>query len=439
MDTRTTRRLGSFERAQALTAELFAFNVVLVVRLDGLLASGVLRRALDEVQRRYPLLRARIEGRGRRRRFEVEAPGEVESIPLRNVERSGLDAWQGFVEAELGTGFDTEAGPLARCLRVGGADGSASELVLTFHHMIVDAASVLHVAQEILHLCSPAAPMEVPEPQDLPRSADALFPPAFRAPRRWPASLRFLAAQALDEIAFRWRSRGRPLPSLGGPVQCRILTLALTEEESTAFVRATRRQRVGLYSALSAAMLLAVVRRRYGDQAGFHRYFAFPLLRSYLSPPVAADVVAGYLTTMRKTLRVEPQEGLWHAAATIHQQVDRAVKRGERFLASRWSAASMTMLLRQPTRMGTTALNYAGSAGLEVGAESRFSVEGLHAFVTDFPRGPEYTGQSRIFKGRLWWDIVHLDADMDREEARSVAEEMRRLVIAATAEAMEKP
>ena len=92
----------------------------------------------------------------------------------------------------------------------------------------------------------------------------------------------------------------------------------------------------------------------------------------------------------------------------------------------------MTMLLRQSTRMGTTALNYAGAPHLEVGDNAPFSVRGLHAFVTNFPRGPEYTAQSRIFEGRLWWDIVYLDSDMDRGEAQAIAEEMRDLIVTAS-------
>jgi hypothetical protein len=176
-------------------------------------------------------------------------------------------------------------------------------------------------------------------------------------------------------------------------------------------------------------MLLAVVERLYDNRAGYQRYFAFPLLRPYLRPPVAPDVVAGYLTTLRLTLEVDPGAGLWRTAARMHRQVDRAVKRGERFLASRWSAASMRMLLAQRWRMAATAFNYAGATPLRVASGSSFSVEELHAFVTDFLPGPEYTGQARIFAGRLWWDLVYLDVDMDRDTARGIAGRMRHLLL----------
>lgn len=87
MATRENRRLGSFERAQALTAERFAFNLVVVIRVAGTLGRDTLRRALDAIQQRHALLRASLAGSGRGRRFEL---GEARSIPLRGVERSTL-------------------------------------------------------------------------------------------------------------------------------------------------------------------------------------------------------------------------------------------------------------------------------------------------------------------------------------------------------------
>jgi hypothetical protein len=430
-----SRLLGSFERAQALTAEHSPFNLVVVIRLAGSLERETLRGALDGIQRRHALLHASLAGSGRGRAFEL---GGAREIPLRGVERRSDDGWREVVEEELGTPVEA-SGPLLRCVQVGQGEGTqedggtASEVVLTFHHVIVDAVSARLLVRELLALCS-GAPLageavEGPPGKPLPPGADEIFPPAYRAPRRWLRSARFLAGQLADEAAYRWRTRDRPTPPVPGEFRCRVLSLALGEAETAALVRATRRRRVGLFAALSAAMLLAVVRRRYADRAGPHRYFAFPLLRPYLSPPVSDGVVAAYLTTLRLTLPVAPDAGLWAAAGRIHRQVDEAVKRGERFLASVWSAFSMATVLRQRSqRMGTTALNYAGATPLEAGAGAPFSVAGFHAFVGNFPLGPEYTAQARIFDRRLWWDVVYLDVDMSRAEALAIAEEMRALL-----------
>ena len=73
--------------------------------------------------------------------------------------------------------------------------------------------------------------------------------------------------------------------------------------------------------------------------------------------------------------------------------------------------------------MANAALNYAGSTGLvsEYGAIRLLAV---HAFVSNFPLGPEYTAQVRLFAERLWWDIVYLDSDMSHALAEEIARDM---------------
>ena len=55
-------------------------------------------------------------------------------------------------------------------------------------------------------------------------------------------------------------------------------------------------------------------------------------------------------------------------------------------------------------------------------------VRELHAFVSNFPKGPEYTAQARIHRRRLVWDVVYLDVDMGAEEAEAITRDMVRWV-----------
>ncbi len=431
MQTPASRPLGTFERAEALTGRRFSFNVVVVLRTRGTLEPETLRRALDGIQRQQALLRSRLVGSGSRWRFEPA--GEAE-IPLRVSERGDDDGWRDLVEDELLRRFEPGAAPLIRCAYLAGPRGKASEILLTVHHAIVDGAALQHLLRGLLARCGGREPESAGE-AGLPPSADERFPAGWRAPRRWPASARFLARQLTGEIAFRWRARDRQPPP-AGPFNCRILTLALTEEQTRRLVRATRRRRVGVVSALDAAMLLAVVRRRYpgrGDGAP-HRYLAFPDLRPYLEPPVPPEVVGSYYSILRLDARPAADDDLWRLAAATHRRLALAARRGEGFLAARWGAFSMRTLLGQRRhRMSTVALNYTGPVELPVAVPAdrggSLELEGLHAFVSNFPLGPEYTAQTRLFRGRLWWDVVYLDVDMDRGEAVAIAEEMRRLLI----------
>ena len=122
-------------------------------------------------------------------------------------------------------------------------------------------------------------------------------------------------------------------------------------------------------------------------------------------------------------------DDLWELARTINRDLDQSMRRGERFLASIWSHFSMRTIFSQNShRMTTTAVSYTGAAALPKAVGS-FEVRELHAFVSNFPVGPQYTGQLRLFRGRLWLDLLYLDSDMSESEATTIAETMRQLLV----------
>ncbi|MCP4155651.1 MAG: hypothetical protein GY757_48450 [bacterium] len=77
--------------------------------------------------------------------------------------------------------------------------------------------------------------------------------------------------------------------------------------------------------------------------------------------------------------------------------------------------------------MGTTALSYTGALNLET-YYGDIKVRGLHAFVSNFGLGPEYTAQVRIFDNCFYWDILYLDSDMDEKLAGVLAAEIEALL-----------
>ncbi len=61
-------------------------------------------------------------------------------------------------------------------------------------------------------------------------------------------------------------------------------------------------------------------------------------------------------------------------------------------------------------------------------------VRGVHAFVSTLGVGPEVAAQARLFAGRLLVDVVYLDADLDPNLARTVADEVAAILYRAAAE-----
>ncbi len=426
-----SRRLGAFESALALSDAHAPLNVVAVLCLAAGPSPDALRRALEALQRRHPLLRARIVDRGGRYFFDR---GRGVPIALRRAERDGSAAWMREAETELNDRLDVAGGPPLRAVYLA-ADGGECEILLTLHHAVMDAASAVALCRELLAACAAAdagrAP-EIGEPLALLPPAEALFPPAFRKRRRWTVG-RFLWRQLRAEIADRRRARGawHPPPAA---TRSRILSFQLTEAETASLARRARGRRLTLHSIFDAAMLLAVARHLYPGHGRTRgrglplRHLVFANLRPYLVPPVAEENLGAYFAMLRFSSRLWPERDLWDLAREIGGEVHAGAKRGEKYAYSLTSAAVMDHLIRSGRqRMAATAISYIGAARLA--PESRFPVTALHAFVSNFRLGPEYTAQVRLYAGRIWWDILYLEPELDRDAAGRVAAEIRNLLV----------
>lgn len=414
------RELGSFETAATLTHRHAPFVVVVVLELDRGPSPERLAGALGALQRRHPLLSVRIIERDGRFWFE---PDGTPAIPLRVAERTGDEGWIGVVEDELNGPFDAEAGPLLRCTYLESPGGGRGEIVLTFHHAAMDAASGAAVVSELLSLCGPGPDGGGPEPA----ASDALPPVERRFPAAWKGArgrarlAGFVARQLGDEVACRFRTRGARRPPIPSSVRCRVLPLELPEEPTSVLARAARRRRATVNGALAAAFLLAVERHLYGGSAAALRYMTFADLRPYVEPPVVDGALGGYLAMLRYTARLGPETGFWELARAISRQVADGGRRGDKFGAlwmSEW--VMRTLLRRHSERMSATAVSYSGVARLDRTFGS-IEVRNMRAFVSNFELGPEYSALARILNGRLLLDVVYLEGDMDRPLAESIA------------------
>ncbi len=427
------RQLGAFESALTFSDEHAPLNVVAVLRLDAGPSPAALRRALDALEKRHPLLWVRIEKAAGQYFFDRR---RATAIALRLVERDGDQAWIDEVENELDTRLDVGAeGPL-RCVylqaRAPGEDGlgQGAEILFTFHHAIMDGASAVSLLAELLAACAAAeagGDPEIGEPLSPLPAAEELFPPPYQGWRRRARLAVFLLRQLGREVFDRWRAKGRWHAPPCGPTRSRILSFRLSEAETAALVRRSRRRRLTLHSVFEAALLLAVAHHLYPGQDLPLRHLAFANLRPYLKPPPAPEDLGACFAMLRSTSFLHPGRELWELAREIGLRFHAAARRGDKYAFSLTSSAAMRGLIRLGSqRMSATAISYLGAARLD--PQGRFGVKAFHAFVSNFRLGPEYTAQVRLWAGRIWWDILYLEPELDRAAAERIADEIRELL-----------
>jgi hypothetical protein len=419
-----SRTLAGLEVAMRLTDDVTPFNVVAVLQISGNLAVPQLRAALDELQRRHPLLQSRIVTTGRKYAFHFDV---TSPIALDVSEQSGPDGWIAVAQDELHRRFPLAVGPLMRCRYVRGPSGG--DLLVTVHHTIIDAASATHLLGELLALCDGRTLSDAGDmAQEGQHPATEMFPAEFKGLRFVRAVAGFMRRQMADEASFQWRSRGVRKPPIAATGRCCILPVRFAPPLTAALVRASRRERVTLNAILSAGLMAAVQRRLYPSKRAPLRHIIFADLRPRLRVPVPDSVLGCLLTMFRFTVMVEGSGSFWALARNIQESTQYAAQSGERFLSYAMSPGMMKMILgTKAFRMGATALSYSGPTMLPVDYGT-FEVTGLHAFAANMTLGPEYSALVRLFRGELWWDILYLDSDMDAAGAQEIAREMQTIL-----------
>jgi hypothetical protein len=427
------RELGTFERALFITDQHAPFHIVNVLRLEYAPPPQILRQALKVLQNHHPFLSSRLlHETGKYYLASLIEPG----LPFHFLPRWNNDHWFQVAEVELGKRMDVSTGPLFRCTYLFDSNNSRGDIIFSFCHSIVDAASVSQLMSELLTTCAAFMDQRTVTVYELPPTppVESRFPASYRGLQLTMNMLGYAARQFADEVFYRLRTRGKRIPSLHmKPWHGRILSMQLSEELIEPFAQRARREGVTLNSALNAAMLLAVNRNLYAGQPVPMRTFTFADLRPYVKPPLSNDQLACYISMLRYTFSVSGGLDFWELARSLHEKFYSSFKSGDKFSAVVMAESLMKMVTRlKAFRMSATALNYNGAVPVQPNYE-KIKVTGLHGFVSAYDLGPELSAQAQIFNGQLIWDFTYLDADMNQEEARGIIEEIKSILHTAVA------
>jgi hypothetical protein len=236
----------------------------------------------------------------------------------------------------------------------------------------------------------------------------------------------------IDELIYQMRTRGKRLP----PVHAHsshghILSLQLSEELIESLAQRTRKEGMTLNSVLNAAMLIAVNRHLYAGRQVPMRTFLFASLRPYVQPPLGDEDLASYISLLRYTVPVSGGVDFWSLARNLHRKIDSSLKSGDKFVAATLAEPLMKSVTGfKPFRMSSTALNYNGVVPVQ-SVYGSIRVMGLHGFGSVYDLGPELFAEAQIFNSQLFWDFMYLEADMTREEAKAIVEEIKSILNAA--------
>jgi len=423
------RELGTFERALLIADEHAPFHRVSVLRLESAPSPQIVRNALKVLQDHHPFLSASLLVEQGHYYF-VNLVDPV--LPFHVLPRWNDGHWVDIAEVELGNRINTSMGPLFRCTYLYDATHERAEIILTIHLMIADSASMARLMHEFLKVCASMRDEKtVPVSGQIPHtdSVETRFPAKFRGLQLGLRTLRYAFTQLADEISYRVQTREKRVPPLHpkatrGHIHCIQLPEDLVDELS----RRARLEKLTLDSVLNAAMLLAVNQELYAGQPVPMRTFSFANLRPYVKPPLSDQELASYTSMLRYTVQVEGGIDFWQLARDLHTKIYSSLKSGDKFVANVLAEPVIKLVTRRKSfRIGAIALNYNSVTPIQT-SYGVMKVTGIHMFVSAYDLGPELSAQAQLFTDQLFWDFVYLDADMTRDEAIAITEEIRTIL-----------
>lgn len=422
------RELGTLERAWLIADQHAPFHVVSVLHLESAPPPHILKQSLQILQNRHPFLKSRLLHEKEKYYFaRLIEP----ALPFYFLPRWNADHWMYMAEVELAKRIDASSGPLFRCTYLYSAGEERGDIIVSFYQSIVDASSVSQFLHELLVVCSSFMDEKTISLYELSAAppAESRFPPAFHGLSLAVNTLRFDFRQMIDDFAYRMQTRGKRVPPVHDHAsRGHILSIQLPEDMTEALVQRARKESMTLNSVLNAAMLLSVNRHLYAGQQVPMRTFAFVSLRPYVQPPLGDEDLARYISPLRYTASVSGGADFWSLARSLHRKIDSSLKSGDKFVAATLAEPLMKMVTHSRSfRLAATALNYSGVVPVQP-VYGSIRVMGLHGFVSAYNLGPEFSAEARIFNNRLFWDFTYLEADISREEANAIVEEIKSIL-----------
>lgn len=398
------RPLTGLERLYWLGGLVAPINATAVLRLRGRLDEDALRGALDWAARRHPMLRVRIaHGDGAPPRFTAQGVGPV---PLRRAPRPAEGSWVPAATEEMNGPFPPE-GPLVRLLVLAGADGC--DLILTFHHAVLDALRAYHLMQEVLQV---AAGLQ----------AGQRFPPAEAVPA--PAPTAFLpppeAPQAAPPFTPRMLPRDGEAPL--GTRSTRIVPRALDPDVTARLVARCKAERATPLGAVCAAALLATSRELGEAEPGLA--LGLPVSLRPLLPREVGDPVGCYASGITVFARVAPKAPFWDLARSAAGSVRAAMDRGEA-VAGAWAMEALpttgegaAALMERLDKLPLPAVRISNIGALPAGANlGGIAAEEFHFCAGGAGAGPTWGAGMLTFRGRLVLDFGHPEPLVSRARA----------------------
>jgi hypothetical protein len=314
-------------------------GVVAMVGLSGPLTEQLVEKSLRAMQRRHPLLRAFLaESKEKREYLKIDKRPSM--VPLQIVKRKRPDQWRDVYERNLNICFVKENSYLwqASLLLAGDEMEQKHELVVSFHHIIIDGLSIGIFFRDFCRCLENIAAGQDYEPHEL-----SLLPPLESLLKKkvtWPeyvkgAKAGFAELLELQEQLYSYET-SVPLALR----KTKSIFYDVRSPELSRMIDACHENKTTLTCLMSAALLLATHQAFSDDKNGRRSQIAFtPVnMRIHCDPVVTPDNIGCFVSAVRTTHIMDKKTPLWPLARSFGKKLSRGLEE-QAFTPSRFDKA----------------------------------------------------------------------------------------------------
>jgi len=254
------RRLNEIEYLNWLIGQ--PFNISMAITIRGNLQKELLRKSLENVQRKHPILQTQLYVNEKGKPSFIW--NEISQIPLEVISRANNDLYKEIVAKEFITPFETGINcsePLIRVKLL--KSKTVSDLIITMQHVIGDGMSMAYLMRDIIDFM--VEPEKKVEPLEVIKNLEDILPTTYqkkipKTPRKFKIILWFI--KRLSTLGRFKRKLGRMRKNQKEAdnskfKESQFLTRdwVLTEDQSQVFIKKCKENGVTVHSAICTLFL----------------------------------------------------------------------------------------------------------------------------------------------------------------------------------------
>lgn len=316
------RKLGLVENLFEILHDLGAMIEVNAAQIEGPLTPTILQKALDLVQKRHPMLQVHMVGLADGTYFQSEGTSK---IPLRVIDKQHENQWLEITEEELHQQFFGGVEPLCRVTLISPfTSNGISEIIVTFHHAIIDGLSCINFIHELLAYCQ-----QIADEKQIPEIATMqLLPPLENLLGSNLNSQKFEDYQEKIDREILTSKLIIESEALASQRRTHLINRIISQEMTLKLKEVCKQEKTTIHGALCAAMLLGTAKIAFPDLPVTLSCGSSVNVRKLCVPEVNHEYIGDFALAVTENHTLEKTTSFWNLARECKSKISCSISRG---------------------------------------------------------------------------------------------------------------